>query len=496
MTLTTEAAVAVADPSRNFHYSVSFILLAIICVCVSYFSQSWMAPTSIDITSHISQPVSFIANPVRRIASAVRLLATGTWSLSVSSRSTTSHSFTNTSHLGLTTVSDWLQGPYIYALYKSYNYDLDNIALLLLPASYHRLLSGHLGRKLGCILFCILYALSCITKLYPDFSMLMLGRLLGGISTSLLFSVFESWMVSEHRSRGFDDSLLSETFAWSTFVNGLVAIISGVIANYSVDVWGLVSPFMIAVVFLMVAMVVIQLTWTENYGSKSSSSPSPSFISVINTVFNSPSILAVGAMQFGFESAMYTFVFLWSPVLEKYAGPTVKLPFGVIFSSFMVCIMIGSIVFKILMQKNLSHELIAKAVFASASIILLLPAVTNSEAITYMAFNVFEACCGLYFPSMGSIRSKVVPEDTRSTVMNIFRVPLNLMVVFILLKVDSISHTMLFIICSMLIGCSFWFSKVLADSTDGASDKQQYKIVSDDVNVMVDVSRGELSQSI
>ncbi|KAH9250554.1 hypothetical protein BASA81_011661 [Batrachochytrium salamandrivorans] len=457
-----------------------------------------MAPTSIDITSHISQPVSFIANPVRRIASAVRLLLRGTWS---------PFRIFQVNYLfvyGLVFISDWLQGPYIYALYKSYNYDLDNIALLFVTGFLSSAIVGtfvgsiadRLGRKLGCILFCILYALSCITKLYPDFSMLMLGRLLGGISTSLLFSVFESWMVSEHRSRGFDDSLLSETFAWSTFVNGLVAIISGVIANYSVDVWGLVSPFMIAVVFLMVAMVVIQLTWTENYGSKSSSSPSPSFISVINTVFNSPSILAVGAMQFGFESAMYTFVFLWSPVLEKYAGPTVKLPFGVIFSSFMVCIMIGSIVFKILMQKNLSHELIAKAVFASASIILLLPAVTNSEAITYMAFNVFEACCGLYFPSMGSIRSKVVPEDTRSTVMNIFRVPLNLMVVFILLKVDSISHTMLFIICSMLIGCSFWFSKVLADSTDGASDKQQYKIVSDDVNVMVDVSRGELSQSI
>ncbi|KAJ1344952.1 hypothetical protein BSLG_000467 [Batrachochytrium salamandrivorans] len=472
MTLTTEAAVAVADPSRNFHYSVSFILLAIICVCVSYFSQSWMAPTSIDITSHISQPVSFIANPVRRIASAVRLLLRGTWS---------PFRIFQVNYLfvyGLVFISDWLQGPYIYALYKSYNYDLDNIALLFVTGF---LSSAIVGTFVGSI---------------ADRFMLMLGRLLGGISTSLLFSVFESWMVSEHRSRGFDDSLLSETFAWSTFVNGLVAIISGVIANYSVDVWGLVSPFMIAVVFLMVAMVVIQLTWTENYGSKSSSSPSPSFISVINTVFNSPSILAVGAMQFGFESAMYTFVFLWSPVLEKYAGPTVKLPFGVIFSSFMVCIMIGSIVFKILMQKNLSHELIAKAVFASASIILLLPAVTNSEAITYMAFNVFEACCGLYFPSMGSIRSKVVPEDTRSTVMNIFRVPLNLMVVFILLKVDSISHTMLFIICSMLIGCSFWFSKVLADSTDGASDKQQYKIVSDDVNVMVDVSRGELSQSI
>ena len=39
--------------------------------------------------------------------------------------------------------------------------------------------------------FCVTYILSCITKLTPNYSILMLGRVLGGISTSLLFSVFE-----------------------------------------------------------------------------------------------------------------------------------------------------------------------------------------------------------------------------------------------------------------------------------------------------------------
>ncbi len=36
----------------------------------------------------------------------------------------------------------------------------------------------------------------------PDMRLLLLGRVLGGISTSLLFSAFESWMVSEHRKQG------------------------------------------------------------------------------------------------------------------------------------------------------------------------------------------------------------------------------------------------------------------------------------------------------
>lgn len=36
----------------------------------------------------------------------------------------------------------------------------------------------------------------------PSMTLLLLGRVLGGISTSLLFSAFESWMVSEHRKQG------------------------------------------------------------------------------------------------------------------------------------------------------------------------------------------------------------------------------------------------------------------------------------------------------
>lgn len=39
----------------------------------------------------------------------------------------------------------------------------------------------------------------------PNMPLLLVGRVLGGISTSLLFSAFESWMVTEHRARGMCD---------------------------------------------------------------------------------------------------------------------------------------------------------------------------------------------------------------------------------------------------------------------------------------------------
>jgi hypothetical protein len=41
---------------------------------------------------------------------------------------------------------------------------------------------------------------------------LLVGRLLGGIATSLLFSAFEAWAVAAHNSSGFPESLLGDLF--------------------------------------------------------------------------------------------------------------------------------------------------------------------------------------------------------------------------------------------------------------------------------------------
>lgn len=54
------------------------------------------------------------------------------------------------------------------------------------------------GRKRACVTYCITYILSCITKHSSDYKVLMLGRVLGGIATSLICSSFESWLVAEH----------------------------------------------------------------------------------------------------------------------------------------------------------------------------------------------------------------------------------------------------------------------------------------------------------
>lgn len=59
------------------------------------------------------------------------------------------------------------------------------------------------GRRTAGIAYVVTYSLSCVTKHSPNFYVLMLGRVLGGIATSLLYSAFESWLVAEHFKHGF-----------------------------------------------------------------------------------------------------------------------------------------------------------------------------------------------------------------------------------------------------------------------------------------------------
>ena len=54
------------------------------------------------------------------------------------------------------------------------------------------------------------------------------------------------------------------------------------------------------------------------------------------------------------------------------------------------------------------------------------------------AFFAFELCVGVYFPSIGTLRSKYVPDSHRSVIMNLFGIPLNALVVGCFLSIKKL----------------------------------------------------------
>ena len=61
---------------------------------------------------------------------------------------------------------------------------------------------------------------------------------------------------------------LTDIFAWSTFANGLMAIMAGIVANNLVDFFGLTAPFIVAAIILAITFFLISSLWGENYGTR------------------------------------------------------------------------------------------------------------------------------------------------------------------------------------------------------------------------------------
>lgn len=382
--------------------------------------------------------------------------------------------------------ADWLQGPYVYALYEHYGFAPEQIGQLFVVGFGTSMLSGSFigsvadkyGRKMMCLVYALLYSGCCWTKHSPDFDVLLFGRVLGGISTSILFSAFESWLVSEHHSRGYSDEWLSATFSTATSLNGFVAIAAGIVGNMLVGVFGYVAPFDLSWILLFLGAVVILKMWPENYGDQSAALSS-TIRSAMARMVHDPRIPLIGCIQSFFEAAMYVFVIRWTPALEKYDE---NLPHGWVFASFMTAVMIGSTLFGYLVRQGYKIERFATLIFAVAAIALAVPLVSLKLWPRMIGFLLFEVCVGMFWPSLGTMRSCYVPEEVRATLMNFFRIPLNIIVVLVLYK--DREESLVFLTCVFLLAlavmCQFELKNLTVDADDresrgGLTDEQDLR---------------------
>ena len=390
--------------------------------------------------------------------------------------------------------SDWLQGPYVYELYVSYGFSQQEIAELfvcgfgssMIVGTFVGGLADKYGRKAMCIVYSISYIIACLTKLVPVYWVLLVGRFLSGISTSLLFSVFESWMVCEHNKLGFDDMQLGDTFTYATFGNGLAAVIAGLVANTAAEASGYVAPFIVAILPLLIVAIFVACSWSENYGDPNQNMTT-SFAKAFELIRSDSKISSLALGQSCFEGAMYTFVFMWTPALktkeemeaeesgQEIEGSTSQY-LGLIFACFMICVMIGSSIFKIYSADK--ANLYSIPLYLHSVSFLTMGCITiffENKLVIYIMFLIFEVSVGVFYPAYGVIKSEKLPEEIRSSVMNIFRIPLNAFVVLLLLKIKFLSPQIVFAVCTFTHGISFacylfFYNKI--QKTDFSKDQK------------------------
>ncbi|KAG8518347.1 Molybdate-anion transporter [Galemys pyrenaicus] len=304
----------------------------------------------------------------------------------------------------LALAADWLQAPYLYKLYQHYHFLEGQIAILYVCGLASTVLFGLVSSSL------------------VDW--------LGRKKSSLLFSAFEAWYIHEHVERhDFPAEWIPATFARAAFWNHVLAVVAGVAAEAVASWMGLgpVAPFVAAIPLLALSGALALHNWGENYDRQRAFSRTCA--GGLRCLLSDRRVLLLGTIQALFESVIFIFVFLWTPVLDPHGAPL-----GIVFSSFMAASLLGSSLYRIATSKRYHLQpmhLLSLAVLIVVFSLFMLTFSTSpgqeSPVESFIAFLLIELACGLYFPSMSFLRRKVIPETEQAGVLNWFRVPLHLL---------------------------------------------------------------------
>jgi hypothetical protein len=166
---------------------------------------------------------------------------------------------------------------------------------------------------------------------------------------------------------------------------------------------------------------------------------------------------------------------MWVPTLLQ-LDPPGGVPTGCVFSALMMSITMGGLMFPPL-QSFVGKFFPASAPEASASLVYLLsslsmaiPAICLLSPLSQVpsgclirvicSFVVVEFCVGLFMPVAGTLRSKYVPDALQGGILNIFRLPLNTVVVAGTFATDIMEPARVY----MLVSACFFMAAMIQAS--------------------------------
>lgn len=148
---------------------------------------------------------------------------------------------------------EWFSGPYLWSLLRDEKGLPESVVVALYATAYTSaaisalivgFLADRFGRRKACLAQCVIHSAACLTVIFGGtcLPVLFLGRVLAGMALTLLWTVFESWMVTEWNARGLEKEEegggLSEMFVMMTIWNCASAILGGVFCHCMVSVLG------------------------------------------------------------------------------------------------------------------------------------------------------------------------------------------------------------------------------------------------------------------
>ena len=399
---------------------------------------------------------------------------------------------------------EWLQNSHLFVLLRTRGLSTQRIAEIFAAGYVASWACGvlgevadQLGRRRNCMLCFVLFALSSLSVHSSFFSVLVMGRVMAGVASSLLQTVFDSWMLAEHYNFAYPDEWLAQTYQQVASGTTIVAVGAGLVSEAAAALGGISGPFDVSLVLALSGLALVMLTWTrENFAAPVTIAGFCDALGRSATAIQSSHhVFYLVILQACFEAAIHIALFMWVPVLytsaaalggsgaldtvvaaaagaDAGAASAAPPPFGVIFSMFMSSLMLGSYWFQLVAARGTrTVEELGRLACVTASVAMVVLAAVQSRALVLLAFLVFEVCKGVYYPVVGTLRGQYIPMEVRTIISQCSKPVLGAAVLVLLLNFAELS-SIIFVLCAVLLSMAAWCQHQLIESKavpDGSS---------------------------
>ena len=360
----------------------------------------------------------------------------------------------------------WAKAPYIYTLFMSvHKFSFVEIGRLYLVDAVSALIfgpiTGQLADKYGRKKFCRFYnysvLINIILRLLGDRLTAYLAQIVTGFGSGLINTTFEAWVVSESDREFMGYGKEAERFRRKLFVKAnlydeiisiLILIICAVVYSYL----GIYAPFVISFTFSLLSLLVIAKNWKENALSKSETIMAQ--MKGALREFKKGEVLGIGLIEGIVMACLNMFLFSWTPILKQSTSGGMN-P-GFIFTSMVLTMIVGTKICKLLIVYLYCDYFISiTGCLFLQGIFLILTYYKDSFLERLIFLCAFDGLIGFYNPVNSVLKSKILVEKYRALLMNLFRVPLNIYVIIVLLTIRYINSFTVALISGILCFLAF-----------------------------------------
>ncbi|KFD45472.1 hypothetical protein M514_13650, partial [Trichuris suis] len=192
-----------------------------------------------------------------------------------------------------------------------------------------------------------------------------------------------------------------------------------------------------------------------------------------------PSILLLCALQVLYESSYILFAYVWTPLFLQLGDTALPQPYiGSVYGCLMAGMLLGILIYCKLSVHLLAPSLLSVATALSCTGMFAAVLVTYPHELSAMKYNlsllmlvIYQLGSGIYFPTTQRLQKDLLPADNRSSILSLFRVPLNLLAICtlcILSLLDGFGNWVILCVSAILnCGClviSFILARTIKQS--------------------------------